>query len=195
MKALFFKSLLVSVFFACIPFYSLNACAHCDTFDGPLITEAQAALEKGDVIPVLKWVKKEDEKEVQDAFSKAMAIRGKGLDVKEIADRYFLETLVRLHRASENEPYTGIKPAGTIPPVIKQADAALNVGTADDLIGTICRDAAGGIKEKFNDVVYKKQFQARSVDDGRAYVKAYVEYLKYVEHLHEASARAVTGER
>jgi hypothetical protein len=29
--------------------------AHCDTLDGPVVMTAKAALEKGDVTPVLKW--------------------------------------------------------------------------------------------------------------------------------------------
>jgi hypothetical protein len=35
--------------------------AHCDTLDGPVVTEANVALEKGDVTPVLNWVKAENE--------------------------------------------------------------------------------------------------------------------------------------
>jgi hypothetical protein len=37
--------------------------AHCDTLDGPVVATARAALDKGDVAPLLKWVRKDDEKE------------------------------------------------------------------------------------------------------------------------------------
>jgi hypothetical protein len=42
------------------PFWAM---AHCDTLDGPVVMTAKTALEKGDVTPVLKWVKKEQERD------------------------------------------------------------------------------------------------------------------------------------
>ena len=49
---------------------------HCDTMDGPVVKTAQAALSKGDVTPVLKWVKPEQEADVREAFKKTLAVRG-----------------------------------------------------------------------------------------------------------------------
>ncbi len=95
----------------------MQAWPHCDTMDGPVVVAAQAALDGGEVTPVLKWVKKEDEAEVRSAFKQALAVRTKVKEAKEMADRYFFETVVRLHRASEGEPYTGIKSAGAGGPV------------------------------------------------------------------------------
>ena len=43
--------------------------AHCDTLDGLVLAEAKADLEKGDVTPVLKWIKKEHEDATKAAFS------------------------------------------------------------------------------------------------------------------------------
>jgi hypothetical protein len=84
--------------------------AHCDTLDGPVVQTARTALEKGDITPLLKWVRVEDEKEIKDAFEKTLAVRRKGAEAKELADMYFFETLVRIHRAGEGAPYTGLKP-------------------------------------------------------------------------------------
>ena len=42
-----------------------TASAHCDTLDGPVVIEAGVALKKGDVTPVLKWVKKAHEDEIK----------------------------------------------------------------------------------------------------------------------------------
>ena len=77
--ALFLFSLLM------IPGSSL---AHCDTLEGPVVTDAKKALEKGDVNPVLKWVKKEQEGEIREAFKKTLAVRSKGPEAKELADMY-----------------------------------------------------------------------------------------------------------
>jgi hypothetical protein len=47
-------------------------------------------------------------------------------EAKEFADMYFFETLVRIHRAGEGEPYTGIKPAGRdLGPAVPAADKAI----------------------------------------------------------------------
>jgi hypothetical protein len=47
--------LLVSLIIAmCVP---RTVLAHCDTMDGPVVVAAKAALQEGDVTPVLKWVK------------------------------------------------------------------------------------------------------------------------------------------
>lgn len=95
--------------------------AHCDTMGGPVIREAKAALEKGDVTPILKWVRKENETEIKTAFAKAVAVRANGPEAKELADRYFIETFVRLHRAGEGAPYTGIKDE-PVEPIVALAD-------------------------------------------------------------------------
>ena len=61
--------------------------AHCDTLDGPVVSTAMKALEKGDVTPVLKWVKKENEKEIQELFNKTLIVRKQGKEAKELADK------------------------------------------------------------------------------------------------------------
>jgi hypothetical protein len=107
-----------------------TASAHCDGLDGPVVTAAKRALQKGDVTPVLRWVKKEDEGAIRAAFEKTRIVRTKGLEAKQLADAYFFETLVRLHRAAEGAPYTGLKPAGRdLGPAIPAADKALRDGS------------------------------------------------------------------
>ena len=105
--------------------------AHWDTLDGPVITDARAALASGDVTPVLKWVRSEDEREIREVFEKTMAVRTLNDAVRELADRFFFETLVRVHRAGEGAPYTGLKPAGSVDHAVMLADQALDVGSAE----------------------------------------------------------------
>jgi Family of unknown function (DUF6448) len=90
----------------------LGAFGHCDTLDGPVIGLARKALEAGNVNLVLPWVRAEDERELRRAFEHALAVRKLGAEACELADTHFFETLVRIHRASEGAPYTGLKPAG-----------------------------------------------------------------------------------
>ena len=86
------------------------ASAHCDGLDGPVVTAARKALESGNVNLVLIWVQKNDEAEIASAFQKTLSVRKLNAQVKDLADTYFFETLVRVHRAGEGEPYTGLKP-------------------------------------------------------------------------------------
>ena len=161
------------------------AAAHCDTMDGPVIVDAQKALEKGDVTPVLKWVSNNGEAEIRMIFKQTMAVRKQSGEAKELADRYFFETLVRLHRLSEGAPYTGLKPAGTdMGPAVKGADLALETGSEEPLVKLLTDQMAGGIRKRFAAALEKKKHAADSVAAGREFVKAYVEFVHYVERLH-----------
>jgi hypothetical protein len=168
-----------------------NALSHCDTISGPVVQEAKAALEKGNVTPILKWVKKEHEAEIKRAFAKAVAVRVTGPQAKELADQYFFETLVRLHRAGEGAPYTGIKDE-PVEPIVAMADKALADGSADELIRKINSHMAEAISDKFKKVNEVKKNKDRSVEAGREFVEAYVTYMHYVEGIHTAIVSAGT---
>jgi hypothetical protein len=168
-------------FFAAVPG---RANAHCDTLDGPVVATARAALEKGDVTPVLKWVKKDDEAEIRALFKKTLAVRAKGVEAKELADMYFFETLVRIHRAGEGAPYTGLKPAGMVEPPVAAADKAIATGTSDDLVKMVTSAATAGIRERFERVKEARKHVDESIEAGREYVEAYVDFTHYVERLH-----------
>ena len=162
------------------------AAAHCDTLDGPVITTARAALEKGDVTPTLKWVQKDDEAAIREAFQKTLAVRVKGPEAQSLADMYFFETLVRIHRAGEGAPYTGLKP--TEPgPAVAGADEALATGSVDGLVATVTADVAEGIKIRFTRTLELKKHADESVEKGREFVESYVDFVHHVEGLHEAA--------
>jgi len=174
--------------FCCVILGINDAYAHCDTMAGPVIKDAKAALEKKDITPVLKWVSKEKEQEVRAAFDSAIAERAKSPEAREKADMKFFETLVRIHREGEGAPFTGIKPADAIEPIELEADKALEAGSVDGLTGEMSKHLTESVKEKFNRVIDKKKLMNESVEAGREYVEAYVEYLHYVEGVHKAIA-------
>lgn len=163
--------------------------AHCDSIRGPVIAEARAALEKADVTPVLKWVKQEHEAEVRTAFNRTIAVRGRGPEAKDLADRFFFETLVRLHRASEGAPYTGLKDE-PVDQVIAMAEKALVDGSADEMIRKISSHMAAAIGEKFKHALEARKTKDTSVEAGREFVEAYVTYMHHVEGIHAAIVSA-----
>jgi hypothetical protein len=162
-----------------------NVFAHCDTLDGPVIEAARVALEKGEVTPVLKWIPKEHEQEIRDVFSETLVVRVKGKEARELADRYFFETLVRVHRAGEGEPYTGLKSASTIEPAITAADKALQNASVDTLADKISNAVREAIKKRFDTALEKKKHADDSVEGGRDFVEAYVQYVHFVEGIHD----------
>jgi hypothetical protein len=167
------------------------ASAHCDTLDGPVIQDARKAIEGKDITPILKWVKPKDEKAVKTAFSKVLAARGKHA---ETADKQFFATLVKIHRAGEGAPFTGLKPAGVVEPAVAEADKALESGSADALVKLVTDDVAAGITKRFGHAAVAYKHKDESVAQGREFVEAYVEFTHYVERLHmDTTGKAAHG--
>jgi Family of unknown function (DUF6448) len=170
------------------------ASAHCDGLDGPVVKAAQKALQTGDVNQVLIWVQPQDEGEIKKSFEETLAVRKLGPQAQALADRYFFETLVRVHRAGENAPYTGLKPAGRdLGPAIPAADKALETGSDEAVIQLLTTTLQEGLRNHFKEVVEKKNFAIDDVAAGREFVESYVAYIHYVEGLYEAAAKPVTG--
>ncbi|RJO63380.1 MAG: hypothetical protein C4523_20620 [Myxococcales bacterium] len=187
MKRHAFLPIAFALLLGALPLIPSEAFAHCDTLDGPVIKDATAALANKDVTPVLKWVRSEDEAEIRTAFDRALAVRSKGDAARDLADTYFFETLVRVHRAGEGAPYTGLKPAGSVAHIEAAADASLAGGSPDKIVAHLAKAMTDGIRDRF-----EKARTARagtSVEAGREYVHAYVEYLHYVSGLFDQVAK------
>ena len=170
--------------------WGTSAQAHCDTLDGPVVSEARKALDSGNVNLVLGWVQKKDEAEIRGAFQKASAVRKSSPAARELADTYFFESLVRVHRAGEGAPYTGLKPAGEIEPAIAAADKSIETGKLEPVAKMVIDRTKEGLHKQFDTVMAKKKYNPNDVAAGRAYVAAYVEYVHYVERLHDAAGTA-----
>lgn len=158
--------------------------AHCDTLNGPVVADARKALALGDVTPLLKWVAADDEQMIRTAFQKTLEVRKLGTQARDLADMYFFETLVRIHRAGEGAPYTGLKPGAAVDPAVALADKALESGSVDKLVNILTDATAKGIRERFQQTLKVKKHADESVDAGREFVESYVVFTHYVEGLH-----------
>ena len=182
----FYRAELLFVFLAALLFCApAIVLAHCDTLDGPVVADGRTALEKADITPALKWVKKEAEPELKAAFDKAITGRSKGEQEKAKADMEFFEALVKMHRQGEGASFTGLKPAGTdLGLAVTGADKALDNGSADSLVQLLTEEVNKGVRERFNNVFEKKKHAQESVEAGRDFVQAYVAFMHYVEGLY-----------
>lgn len=151
-------------------------------------------MRSGDINLVLIWVKKSDETEIRNVFQQTLAVRKLSPEAANLADKYFFETLVRLHRAGEGAPYTELKPAGRdLGPAIPMADKALETGSAEPVIQLVTSTIQSGIQKHFNEVMHLKNFSKEKVEAGREYVEAYVSYIHYVEQLYEVAKNPSHG--
>ncbi len=185
---IFVGSLLVTAFFL-FSFAREDAFAHCDGMDGPVVKAAQTALQSSNVNLVLPWVRKEDEQLVRQAFERTLEVRKLSSTARELADQYFFETIVRIHRAGEGAPYTGLMPAGRdLGPAIPAADRATESGSSKEVEKLLSETLAHGVHEHFKMLMSTRGFDKNNVDAGREYVQQYVPWVHYVNGAYEAAA-------
>ncbi len=165
---------------------------HCDTLDGPVVKAAREALEKGDVLLALPWAPQKAESEIISAFEKAMRARKCGKDAAEVADRWFFETLVRLHREGEGEPFTGLKPAGLDPgPVIPKAERAIESGDASEVGAMLSEAVKSEAEKRFRKAIGLKRYDPKDVGAARKYVEAMLDFLLYSHHTYRSIREGV----
>ncbi len=160
---------------------------HCDSLDGPVVTAARHALEAGDVDVVLPFVPESGEDEVREMFTAVLPVRGLGEAAGDVADRLFFETVVRIHRAGEGAPFTGLKPAGLdVGPVIPLAERAVTTGSSKrvaDYLAGVLRDQ---LKQRLDEVNRLAATRAESVAHARDWVEAVLGFEVYSHHLLDA---------
>ena len=159
---------------------------HCDTLDGPVVTAAKSALESKNVKLILPWVSKDAEEELTAAFNKTLKVRKKGEEERELADYWFFETAVRLHRRGEGKGFTGLKPAGLDwGPVVPKADEAIEINDPKAVIDLILKTAEKELNERFKSAMSKKNYDKDNVDDAREYVQSMLGFVLYSHHLYK----------
>lgn len=160
------------------------AAAHCDALDGPVVRAARQALDEGRVEPALAWVRASDEAEIREAFRRTADARRAGGSAAELAERWFFETLVRVHRAGEGAPYTGLKPAGQpLAAGVAAAERALAQGSLDEVLPRLTAHVEEALRQRFAAVEGRVDHEPGDVEAGRAYVEAYVGWIHFVEAL------------
>jgi len=175
---------LFSVFFL----YPFVTFAHCDTMDGPVIADAKKAITHTNVNYVLKWVRPQDEAEIKEAFNLIMKVRVLSPEAKKLSDKYFFETLVRVHRTGEGVSYTGVKPSGTpIDDKILAADKSIVLGNLSPLKDLVPKNKMAELTIRFGKVMSLKKFDVNNVKAGREYIEAYVQFFHFAEGEEEGN--------
>jgi len=168
---------------------------HCDSLDGPVVSAARHALEADDVDLVLPYAPEDAETEIRSVFDDVRKVRTLGDDAREVADRLFLETVVRLHRAGEGAPYTGLKPAGLdVGPVIPLAERAVTTGDVAPVADYLAAELHHQLEHRLEEVARLATTKDRSTADARAWVGAMLGFQVYSHHLLGALHASAHGE-
>jgi len=156
--------------------------AHCDTMDGPVIKDAKSAIKNNNISYALIWIRSQDENELKNAFLLTMKVRILSPDAMVLADKYFFETLVRLHRSSEGVPFTGVKPSGTpIDEKILAADKSIETGNLSSLKELVSKELIPELEKRFIKVMSLKDYDVDNIEAGRSYIESYVQFFKFAE--------------
>ena len=168
---------------------------HCDSMDGPVVTAAINALETKNVDAILPYVHKEGEQEVRQAFDKVLPLHHDGAAGREVADRYFFETVVRVHRAGEGATFTGLKPAGLdVGPVIPAAERAIATGSPDELLQLLESIVRVETRKRFDRAMRQKAHAQGPVDEAREYVEAMLGLQVWAHKLAQCASAEPHGE-
>jgi hypothetical protein len=165
--------------------FSFNSRAHCDRVNGPVAVAAKQALETGNVSKALIWVGEQQAEELRSKFQQSLKVYNSGEESRQLAERYFMETTVRLHREAEGMPYTGLKPAQPSSEDIQTAEQALDSGNLSPVTDLLASEIRQKTSELYQQAMQAKESRSQSVEAGRRWVDAYVKYIVYVHSLYQ----------
>jgi Family of unknown function (DUF6448) len=104
-----------------------------------------------------------------------------------VADLYFFETVVRVHRAGEGAPYTGLKPAGLgHGPVIPVAEMGIEGGNPDQLKDLLTRHVRDEVQRRFAHLMELRPSAGQDVGHAREYVEAMLGLEVWANNLYRA---------
>ncbi|MFD1660901.1 DUF6448 family protein [Streptomyces caeni] len=114
-----------------------------------------------------------------------------GPRVRDGADRWLFETVVRVHRAGEGAPFTGLRPAGPgVGPVIPAAERALDTGFADELTAVLCEIVRDQVEDRHRRALALKEHAGEGVAGARAHAEAVLGLQMWAHGLYRQATAA-----
>jgi hypothetical protein len=96
--------------------------------------------------------------------------------------------VVRLHRAGEGAPFTGLKPAGLdVGPIIPIAEKAIESENAAALEAALVAAVREQVAERFHHLGHLRAGAKRGVDGARSYVQAMLGLQVWAHGLYQAT--------
>jgi hypothetical protein len=158
---------------------SPRAAAERDLADEIVAQAARDALRTGDFTPIVIWVQKPQEQALHAAFRQTQAVRVLNREARELADEYFVDVAVRLHREAERDLFDG--------PARRAATRALAEHDGEIVVDVIVDRMRANLRARLRDVAQRRDFARGDVAGGRAYVASYTAFLRYAAALYAAA--------
>ena len=160
--------------------------SYVESMDGPVVKAAETALDMENINYILSFVGSEDAGELKDAFERTLSVRELSGEAAELADYWFFETVVRLHNKSEGKAYNGLKPAGMDwGPIIPKLDKAFETENIDEFLEFLLNFIREDIKSRFEDVIFKKDYDINDVEDARDYINSMLDFVDYTQKFYK----------
>jgi hypothetical protein len=169
-----------------------DARAHCDSVDGPVAKGIQKALETGNINLVLPYAPATAEAELKATFAEARNVRALANDARKLADRSFMETAIRLHRAGEGAGFTGLKPVGIdYGPMIAAAERSLESGDLQPVKSALLEEIDHVLGERLAHIrelrkVSSEPTNYAEVAAARDRISAELGFITFAEGLRQA---------
>lgn len=178
--------LAVGTFLIALGLAAGTAWSHCDTWNGPIATTARKALETGQFETIATFVGEKHEQELRQRFEQCLAVYKMGGHGKELAERYFAETAVRLNRQALGIPFKGLKPAQPFTPDIAAAEKALEIGELKPVTDLLSAELQEETEKWFQQAMEARKHKDESGQAAREWIDAYYKYIVYVRGMHLA---------
>jgi hypothetical protein len=139
---------------------------------------AREALRTGDFSPIAIWVEQPQEPTLQAAFRHALAVRALGPKGRDLAERYLIDTMTRLHEVEACSP-----PA--------TAEREIAIDDEDALVASLVTHVRAQLRDRYRDLANHRVRRRGDIASGRAYVARYRELVRYVTAVYAAAASAL----
>jgi len=164
--------------------------------DGPVTKAAKAALETGIANRILIWIPEESENTLKNLFERACCARSIRQDGRNRTAEWYFETVNRLHTASHGLNTLSIS---TKTPeekaTILLVEGACESGNFEDIATRISDTPAGEMRQRFEDLMKKRNNCEENCVAGRMYVSAFVDFIAFVNNLHSGSFKNQVNHR
>jgi hypothetical protein len=162
----------------------MNMLNHFDEIQAPLMDAAKMALETGNVNYILIWVPEESENTLINLFERTCCQRRVRMEKYTVAAEWYFETVNRLHCARSWQQGPGVtSEMSDEKQIVLKVKRAVENGNIEEIRSVIPVTHARDVKERFQDVMNKRNYAVNNIAAGRAYVSAFTDFTGYVHNL------------
>jgi len=152
--------------------------------DSPVMKAAKMALETGNANYALIWVPEEMENTLKNLLEKTCCERSSGKNMQNRAVDWYFETVCRLHSSNRKMVHNCLKFGGPGEnPIVLMVERAIETGNFEEISCVIPKTHVVDVKQRFQQVMNKRNYPVNTISAGRAYVSAFYDFTGYVHSL------------